>query len=98
MILFGDTYFEWDAAKESENIRKHGLSFYEAITVFDDEDALYLYDDSHSGIEDRFIIIGMSDKANILLVCHCYREDDSVIRIISAREATGTESKLYGGV
>ena len=97
MLLIGDIYFEWDADKEVDNISKHGLSFYEAVTVFDDDNALYFYDDAHSDMEDRFIILGLSDKANLILVCHCYREEDSMIRIISAREATTTEYKLYGG-
>jgi len=73
------------------------LSFYEAITVFDDEYALYMSDENHSDSEDRFMVLGMSEKLNLLMVCHCFRSNDSVIRIISARKATKTETNLYGG-
>ena len=79
------------------NIEKHGVTFNEASTVFDDDNALYFDDVSHSQDEDRFIILGYSERSRILLVCHCYRDDESLIRIISARKATKTESELYGG-
>ena len=87
--------FDWDEAKNQANIRKHGISFQEAITVFYDDDALIIQDDAHSELEERFILIGFSYKANILVVCHCYREQDSIIRIISARKASTKERKSY---
>jgi len=89
--------FTWDENKHKENIKKHGFTFLEALTVFDDNNALYDYDDEHSQDEDRFIIIGLSVHANLLMVCHCFREDGEIIRIISAREATRHEAKKYGG-
>lgn len=87
--------FEWDEAKNQSNIKKHGISFEEAKTVFEDEDALIITDESHSDEEDRFILIGFSYKANLLVVCHCYRENESVIRLISARKATSIEKENY---
>lgn len=84
----------WDENKNDINKKKHKLSFEEAKTVFYDENALVINDPEHSQ-EDRFIILGVSDKTNLLVVCHCYRESDSVIRIISARKATTTETKQY---
>ena len=89
--------FEWDENKNKINQEKHNVSFEEASTVFYDEEALIIHDPEHSLQEDRFIIMGMSNKANLLLVCHCYRESESVIRIISARRATKKEEKSYGG-
>ena len=86
--------FEWDENKNQINRRKHGISFHEAKTVFYDEEALVIDDPEHSEMEDRFIILGLSSKANLLVVCHCYRASD--IGIISARKATKTESKYYG--
>lgn len=87
--------FEWDAVKNEINKVKHRISFEEARTVFYDEQALVIDDPEHSGNEERFIILGLSQKANLLLVCHCYRAADTVIRIISARKATKTESAQY---
>lgn len=87
--------FEWDENKNRINQRKHGISFQEAKTVFYDEKALVIDDPEHSEQEDRFIILGLSNQANLLVVCHCYRTSDTVIRIISARKATKTESKYY---
>ena len=89
--------FTWDEDKHKINKRKHKISFEEASSVFDDDYAVYFDDESHSYDEDRFIIIGVSKLDRLLLVCHCYREDDLIIRIISARRATKTESGLYGG-
>ncbi len=89
--------FEWDENKNKINQEKHNVSFEEAKSVFYDEEALIIHDPEHSLQEDRFIILGMSIKANLLLVCHCYRESESVIRIISARKATKKEEKAYGG-
>ena len=88
--------FEWDDNKNSSNIRKHKISFIEAKTVFFDENALLIYDPDHSKNEDRFVLIGISYKANILVVCHCYKENDEIIRIISCRKTTKNEIKPYG--
>ena len=90
------TQFEWDEAKNRQNIRKHGISFEEAQTVFLDDHAIRFYDPDHSEEEDRFIMLGISFKLRVLVVCHCYKESDSVIRIISARKATRQEGKHYG--
>lgn len=87
--------FEWDENKNQINIKKHGISFEEAKTVFYDDDALVRDDPDHSESEERFVILGLSNKANLLIVCHCLRESETVIRIISARKATKTESKFY---
>lgn len=87
--------FEWDNDKNEINKRKHKISFEEARAVFYDPEALVIDDPEHSEQEDRFIILGFSKKANLLVVCHCYRESDSVIRIISARKATTAEAKYY---
>jgi uncharacterized DUF497 family protein len=89
--------FIWDDVKSRSNLRKHGISFEEAKTVFFDEDARLLHDPDHSEQEDRFILLGMSLKLRLLLVCHCYREGENLIRIISARKATKAESQRYGG-
>ena len=88
--------FEWDENKNQINQHKHGVSFEEAKTVFYDENALVIDDPEHSEQEDSFIILGHSSKPNLLVVCHCYRESDAIIRIISARKATKNESKYYG--
>ena len=88
-------HFEWDEAKNRENIKKHGGSFEEAQTAFFDESALRFFDPDHSGEEDRFIMLGMSPKLRVLVVCHCFRKGDTVIRIISARKADKDESKHY---
>lgn len=88
--------FEWDENKNLINQRKHGISFDEAKTVFYDDEALVIDDPEHSEEEDRFIILGLSDKTNLLVVCHCYRASETVIRIISARKATKTETNFYG--
>lgn len=87
--------FEWDENKNKININKHKISFEEAQTVFYDEEALVIDDPDHSQEEERFIILGESCKANLLVVCHCYRVSDTVIRIISARKATKAETKQY---
>lgn len=88
--------FEWDSAKAAANIKKHGVSFEEAQTVFYDEFAVQFFDDDHSTDEDRFLLLGMSTGARLLLVAHCEREAGHVIRIISARKATKRESAFYG--
>jgi len=88
-------YFEWDDRKEKANIKKHGVSFEEARTVFYDENAIRFFDPDHSEDEDRFILLGMSFKLRVLIVCHCLRESEEVIRIISARKAIKREQKEY---
>lgn len=88
--------FEWDKNKERINRRKHGISFEEAKSVFYDDAALVIDDPEHSEEEERFIILGLSNRANMLVVCHCYRASETVIRIISARKATKTEAAFYG--
>lgn len=87
--------FEWDENKNRINQNKHKISFEEAKSVFYDEEALLIDDPDHSQDEERFIILGISHKANLLVVCHCYRESDTVIRIISARKATRNETRQY---
>jgi len=87
--------FEWDNHKADINKQKHGVSFEEASSVFDDVEALRIFDPDHSEDEDRFILLGMSRVLRILVVCHCYRANDEVIRIISARKATQKESTTY---
>ncbi len=89
--------FTWDDRKDVENQRKHGISFDEATTAFADENARLKHDPDHSQDEDRFILLGFSAKLRLLLVAHAYRQDDTVVRIISARKATRTERKQYGG-
>lgn len=95
-IGMGAINFEWDENKNRLNQRKHGISFEEAVSVFYDEEALIRDDPEHSEEEERFVILGLSSKANLLVVCHCFRASETVIRIISARKATKTESKYYG--
>ena len=87
--------FEWDERKSAANKRKHGVSFEEAATVFSDENALLLADPTHSSEEDRFILLGLSIALRTLVVCHCYRRKDRLIRIISARKATRAERRQY---
>jgi uncharacterized DUF497 family protein len=93
----GEIGFEWNEQKSKENIRKHGVSFEDAQTVFLDENSIRFFDPDHSGDEDRFIMLGMSAKLRVLVVCHCYREqsEETSIRIISARKADKRESKTY---
>ena len=91
-----DIEFSWDDHKAEINIRKHGVSFEEASTVFMDSDALEMADPDHSSLEeDRFLIIGFSVQARMLIVCHCYRDSEHVIRIISARKAGRKEIDEY---
>ena len=87
--------FEWDENKNQINIRKHGISFEEAQTVFFDDDAIYFDDPDHSIGEERFLILGISQLQRICIVSHCYRGNDDTIRIISARKATKKEAKFY---
>ena len=88
--------FEWDSAKAAANVRKHAVSFEEAQSVFYDEFAIQFFDEEHSAGEERFLLLGMSTTARLLLVCHCEREAGDIIRIISARKATPRESAFYG--
>jgi uncharacterized DUF497 family protein len=88
--------FEWDEQKNLVNIAKHKVSFDEARTVFSDVNARVIDDPDHSDDEDRFIIMGISNKLRALVVCHCYRESNEIIRIISARKVTKNEVKSYG--
>ena len=89
--------FAWDETKNAVNWRKHRVTFEEARAAFFDPYAALFYDDEHSGWEDRFLLLAMSPRRRVLLICHCYREEESVIRIISARRATSAERKLYPG-
>ena len=91
----GEITFDWSNRKASENKRKHGVSFEEAKTAFLDENARLIPDPEHSDEEDRFILLGLSIQLRLLLVCHCYREDDDVIRIITARKADRSEQRQY---
>ena len=90
-----DLQFEWDEQKNVQNRRRHGVSFEEAETVFLDDQALLLDDPDHSDREERFILLGLSTVVRMLVVCHCYRASDGVIRLISARKANLTERKAY---
>ena len=87
--------FEWDDRKSARNATKHGVSFDEAKSVFVDENAKLIDDPDHSEDEDRFVLLGLSYALRLLLVCHCYRDEGNVIRIISARKASAKESKSY---
>jgi uncharacterized DUF497 family protein len=87
----------WDEAKNQENIKNHRISFQEAETVFYDPNGKIIHDPDHSIEEDRFIILGLNKMLKLLVVRHCYREDDEKIRIITARKATKKETKGYGG-
>jgi uncharacterized DUF497 family protein len=87
--------FDWNKEKAAANRIKHGISFEEAQTVFNDCDALRIHDPDHSEEEERFVLLGLSSLFRVLVVCHCYREDDEQIRIISARKATKKEAATY---
>lgn len=88
--------FAWDESKATENARKHGVTFEEGSTVFADENARLKHDPDHSTDEDRFILLGFSETSRMLMVCHAYRENDELIRIISVRKATRNERNQYG--
>ena len=87
--------FEWDVRKAAANLRKHGVAFDEAKSVFVDEHAKLIDDPDHSEDEDRFVLLGLSSALRLLLVCHCHRSEGNVIRIISARKANTRESRSY---
>ena len=87
--------FEWDPKKAAANLRKHGVSFKDAQTVFADENAKLIDDPDHSEEEDRFVLLGLSSSLKLLVVCHCYRSEGNAVRIISARNAEGHECNSY---
>jgi uncharacterized DUF497 family protein len=91
----GALHFEWDERKAAANVKKHGVSFEEAKSAFYDDHAKLIDDPDHSENEDRFVLLGLSSALRLLVVCHCYRGDDGVIRIISARKATTKETRFY---
>lgn len=86
---------EWDPRKDTENRRKHGVSFQEAEAVFSDEHALLLDDPEHSDEEERFILMGLSARLRVLVVVHAFKETEAIIRIISARKANRRERAVY---
>jgi hypothetical protein len=94
-IKIGDMLFEWDSDKYNSNLQKHGISFNDAVYVFNDDNLLLKPDPDHSVEEERFVVIGFNRKSHLLTVCHCYKEDGEVTRIISARRATRNELLLY---
>jgi len=87
--------FEWDKQKNASNKAKHGVTFEEACSVFQDSRALIILDPDLSDDEERFVILGLSINLNMLVVCHCYRNEEQTKRIISARKATKTECRYY---
>lgn len=89
--------FSWDARKARQNLKKHRISFEEATTIFFDEKATEFFDPDHSKDEDRFLMLGLSWRLRVLVVCYCLRQNGSEIRIISARKATKKEEKIYVG-
>ena len=89
-----EMYFEWNPTKNVSNRKKHGVSFEEAKTVFSDDFARLITDPDHSQDEERFILLGSSIESNLLIVCHCIR-DEECVRIISARKADKKERKTY---
>ena len=88
-------HFEWDEAKAKANLKKHGVSFEEAKSVFLDDRAKMIPDPDHSVEEERFVLLGYSSSLKLLVVCHCYRSEGRVIRLISARKATRKEAQIY---
>ena len=90
-----DLRYEWDEKKNRSNQRKHGVAFEEARAAFLDENARRVPDPDHSNGDDRYILVGLSIRLRLLVVCHCYRESERVIRIISARKADPSERREY---
>lgn len=90
-----DIQFTWDPQKAKSNKKKHGISFDESKSVFYDPNGLLIIDPDYGDDEERFVLIGLSFNLRILVVCHCYRENEMVVRIISARKATKREQKQY---
>lgn len=95
IVSMNNLRFEWDSKKEKANLKKHGISFDEARTVFFDENAIQFYDPDHSESKVRFLLLGMSFKLRVLIVCHCFRESETLIRVISARKADQKEERDY---
>jgi len=89
--------FEWDSIKADSNIKKHGISFEEAKSVFYDEFAIQFYQNDNMEGEDRFLMLGLSTTHKVLMICHCERDSGNIVRIISARKATKNERKFYEG-
>lgn len=89
--------FDWDPSKAKANRKKHGVSFEEARSVFYDEYARQFFDQEHVDVEDRFIMLGLSERSRVLVVCHCERSQGNIISLISARKATTIERKYYDG-
>ena len=90
-----DLQFEWARDKAADNARKHDVTFEEAETVFTDEFGILLDDPDHSIDEDRFVLLGLSARLRTLVVVHCYRKPDDVVRLVSARKATSKERDIY---
>ena len=97
MVEISGKLFDWDIKKNLLNIEKHGVSFKMAASSFFDPNAVIIDDDAHSQNEDRFILIGVNKYDKLLTVCHCYRDDGNVVRIISARKPSQVEQDIYGG-
>ncbi len=87
--------FIWDNRKNKANVKKHNVSFEEAQTAFFDEQAVAFFDPDHSEDEDRFILLGFSFKLRVLVVCHCFRESEKVVRLFFARKADKAEERDY---
>lgn len=87
--------FDWDKNKATSNLVKHKISFEEAQSVFDDDFARLIPDPDHSENEERFILLGLSCSLKVLVVVHCYKDKENIIRLVSARKATKPESKIY---
>lgn len=94
-VHMSELSFIWDPMKEKANLKKHGVSFQEATTAFFDDQAIQFFDPDHSDDEDRFILLGISFKLRVLVVCHCFRESEEVVRLISARKADNSEEAEY---
>ena len=94
-VIMKKIHFEWDESKAKSNEIKHKVSFSEASSVFFDELAIEFEDIEHSDEEERFLLLGLSRKMKLLLICHCYKDATGNIRIISARKATKNEAKYY---
>ena len=95
VVVMNELHFIWDDFKNETNKKKHGVSFEEAQTIFFDKFAMEFFDLEHSREEDRFLLLGQSFSLRTLMVCHCYRDKDEIIRIISARKATAKERSKY---
>jgi uncharacterized DUF497 family protein len=95
-IIIRDVEFEWDIDKNNSNYDKHGIRFEQAATAFLDPFSEVYFDPEHSESEDRYLLIGYAASYGLLVVCHCYRSKDEVVRMISARKATESESTYYG--